>query len=111
MPARSTCFYGQVGVIGLATRIEELVAHHAARCRAILEACARTPHSVVDLVPVVFGRVIEDPHQMSFAFGEALAHANYLVRRNELRVARTAGGTYLEAVTNPSDNRTPGVGP
>jgi glyoxylase-like metal-dependent hydrolase (beta-lactamase superfamily II) len=88
--------------IGLATRIEELVAHHAARCRAILEACARAPHSVVDLVPVVFGRVIEDPHQMSFAFGEALAHANYLVRRNELRVGKTAAGTYLEAIAASS---------
>ena len=77
-------------------------AHHAARCRAILQACARAPHSVVDLVPVVFGRVIEDPHQMSFAFGEALAHANYLVRRNELRIAKTAAGTYLEAIAAPS---------
>ena len=88
--------------IGLATRIEELVAHHAARCRAILQACARAPHSVVELVPVVFGRVIEDPHQMSFAFGEALAHANYLVRRNELRVGKTAAGTYLEAIAASS---------
>ena len=98
--------------IGLATRIEELVAHHAARCRAILQACARAPHSVVDLVPVVFGRVIEDPHQMSFAFGEALAHANYLVRRNELRVAKTAAGTYMEAIAAPAvareGSRTPG---
>jgi hypothetical protein len=34
----------------------------------------------------VFGRAIEDPHQMSFAFGETLAHVNYLVRRGELAI-------------------------
>lgn len=83
--------------VGLPTRIDELVAHHASRCQAILRACGQSPRSVVDLVPVVFGRVIEDPHQMSFAFGEALAHANYLVRRHELRVSKTAGGVLLEA--------------
>jgi glyoxylase-like metal-dependent hydrolase (beta-lactamase superfamily II) len=84
---------------GLWARIEELVAHHASRCGAILQACAKRPHSVAELVPVVFGRAIEDPHQMSFAFGEALAHANYLVRRDELRVSRTAEGLCLEAAT------------
>jgi glyoxylase-like metal-dependent hydrolase (beta-lactamase superfamily II) len=83
--------------VGLPTRIDELVAHHASRCQAILRACGQSPRSVVDLVPVVFGRVIEDPHQMSFAFGEALAHANYLVRRDELRVSKTAGGVLLQA--------------
>jgi hypothetical protein len=33
---------------------------------------------------VLFHRAL-DPHQMSFAFTEALAHINRLVRRNELR--------------------------
>jgi glyoxylase-like metal-dependent hydrolase (beta-lactamase superfamily II) len=81
---------------GLTTRIGELEAHHESRCAAIRQACARGPHSVVDLVPVVFGRAIEDPHQMSFAFGEALAHANYLIRRGELRYSKTAVGRLLE---------------
>ncbi len=88
--------------IGLTPRIDELISHHESRCAAILQACAKAPQSVVELVPVVFGRVIEDPHQMSFAFGEALAHANYLVRRKELRVSRTAAGLVLEAVAPPS---------
>ena len=35
-------------------------------------------------MPVVFGRVIDDPHQMSFAFSEALAHANLLLRQGRL---------------------------
>jgi glyoxylase-like metal-dependent hydrolase (beta-lactamase superfamily II) len=83
--------------VGLSIRVDELNAHHASRCRAILEACGKSPRSVVELVPVVFGRVIEDPHQMSFAFSEALAHANYLIRRDELRITNTSGGVALEA--------------
>jgi glyoxylase-like metal-dependent hydrolase (beta-lactamase superfamily II) len=83
---------------GLATRIDELVEHHATRCRAILKSCAEAPRSVFDLVPVVFGRVIEDPHQMSFAFSEALAHANFLARRGELRLSGAPGGLVLAAV-------------
>jgi glyoxylase-like metal-dependent hydrolase (beta-lactamase superfamily II) len=83
---------------GLATRIDELSSHHESRCQAILAACAEGPRSVAELVPVVFKRVIDDPHQMGFAFSEALAHANYLVRRNELAVRKTPGGALLEAI-------------
>ncbi len=83
---------------GLAARIGELVSHHASRCQAILRACAQSPRSTYELVPVVFGRAIDDPHQMSFAFGEALAHANYLVRRGELRVVETKDGVAHVAV-------------
>ena len=79
----------------LHTRIDELKAHHASRCEAILRACAETPRSVVELVPVVFGRAIEDPHQMSFAFSEALAHANYLKRLGGLVVESSAKGTRM----------------
>ena len=84
--------------VGLPARIDELVAHHAARCQAIVEACVAAPKSVFELVPVVFGRAIEDPHQMSFAFGETLAHANYLVRRKRLRASKTPEGVVLAAV-------------
>ena len=83
---------------GLPTRIDELTAHHEARCDAILQACSAGPRSVANLVPVVFGRVIDDPHQMGFAFSEALAHANYLVRRDGLRVVKTADGALLETI-------------
>ena len=34
---------------------------------------------------MVFGRSIEDPHQMVFAFSEALAHINSLERARKLR--------------------------
>ena len=71
--------------VGLATRIDELCAHHEARCVAIETACRRAPCTAADLVPVVFRRVIDDPHQMGFAFSEGLAHVNYLLRENRLR--------------------------
>ncbi len=78
--------------VGLHERAEQLIAHHEGRCAAILQACATAPMTAGELVPVVFGRAIEDPHQMTFAFGEALAHANYLVRRNEISVVTTPEG-------------------
>ena len=71
--------------VGLGTRIDELCAHHEARCVAIETACRSAPCTAADLVPVVFRRVIDDPHQMGFAFSEGLAHVNYLLRENRLR--------------------------
>jgi glyoxylase-like metal-dependent hydrolase (beta-lactamase superfamily II) len=83
--------------VGLRTRANELIAHHEARCFAILEACKVEPQTVADLVPVIFGRRIDDPHQLVFAFGEALAHVNAMIRGERLRVASTARGLALEA--------------
>ena len=70
---------------GLHPRLDELAAHHEARCAAILAACGARGLSGAALVPVVFGRPIDDPHQMGFAFSEALAHVNLLRRRGRLR--------------------------
>ena len=71
--------------VGLHTRVNELCAHHESRCVAIEEACRHTPCTTADLVPVVFRRPIDDPHQMGFAFSEVLAHVNYMLRENRLR--------------------------
>ena len=70
---------------GLHVRIAELEGHHAVRCAMIVDACRAGPVSAAALVPVMFGRLIDDPHQMGFAFSEALAHANLLVREGALR--------------------------
>jgi glyoxylase-like metal-dependent hydrolase (beta-lactamase superfamily II) len=83
--------------VGLSARANELIAHHEARCFAILEACKVKPQTVADLVPVIFGRKIDDPHQMTFAFGEALAHVNAMLRAGCLRFASAAQGLALEA--------------
>jgi len=82
--------------VGLHPRVDELAAHHAARCDAIFEACGERSRTAAELVPVVFRRPIDDPHQMAFAFSEALAHVNLMLREGRLRVA---DGCY-DAVAN-----------
>lgn len=76
--------------VGLHTRCAELEAHHEQRCDLIRAVCAGGPQTVADLVPVLFKRKL-DPHQMSFAFTETLAHVNRLVRRGELAPVDKAG--------------------
>jgi len=83
--------------VGLYARADELIAHHEARCAAILKACKVAPQTAAELVPVIFGRPIDDPHQLVFAFGEALAHINAMIRAGRLRVASGAEGLALEA--------------
>ena len=75
---------------GLHTRICELIAHHEERCAVLAEACAEAPRSVADLVPVLFPRKL-DPHQMSFAFSETLAHVNTMLREHQLAWADVRG--------------------
>jgi glyoxylase-like metal-dependent hydrolase (beta-lactamase superfamily II) len=85
LPGHNLPFYG------LHTRIGGLIAHHHSRCDRILQACKIAPRSAAELVPVVFTRKL-DPHQMGFAFGEVLAHVNYMLRRRELQQSKTADG-------------------
>jgi glyoxylase-like metal-dependent hydrolase (beta-lactamase superfamily II) len=80
---------------GLHTRVDELVAHHEKRCAMIAQACRAAPRSAAELLPVLFSRQL-DPHQMSFAFSETLAHVNYMLRRGEL--AWAVAGDEVERV-------------
>jgi glyoxylase-like metal-dependent hydrolase (beta-lactamase superfamily II) len=84
--------------VGLGIRADELTAHHEARCVAIVEACRVAPQTVAELVPVIFRRRIDDPHQLVFAFGEALAHVNLMIRAGAVRVVSTPRGLAIEAV-------------
>jgi glyoxylase-like metal-dependent hydrolase (beta-lactamase superfamily II) len=68
---------------GLHTRIGELMAHHEKRCALIADACASSPRTAAELVPVLFHRQM-DSHQTGFAFGETLAHINFMRERGEL---------------------------
>jgi glyoxylase-like metal-dependent hydrolase (beta-lactamase superfamily II) len=81
LPSHNLPFYG------VHKRIDELAAHHAARCEDVVTACTQ-PMSAADMLPVLFRRVL-DRHQMGFALGEALAHLHYLEGRGAL--ARIAG--------------------
>jgi glyoxylase-like metal-dependent hydrolase (beta-lactamase superfamily II) len=69
---------------GLHARVEQLRIHHAERCADLLAACAEQPRSAADLLPVLFGRAIEDAHQTMFAMGEAIAHLNHLEKQRRL---------------------------
>jgi glyoxylase-like metal-dependent hydrolase (beta-lactamase superfamily II) len=69
---------------GLHARVAELHAHHAARCDDLLAACADRPRCAGELLTVLFGRPIDDPHQTLFAMGEAIAHLNYLEYQSRL---------------------------
>jgi hypothetical protein len=75
---------------GLHTRSDELIDHHRLRCAMIAEAARLAPRTAADLVPILFHRDL-DPHQMSFAFSEVLAHVNYMLRRGELAWAPDSG--------------------
>jgi glyoxylase-like metal-dependent hydrolase (beta-lactamase superfamily II) len=72
---------------GVHTRIDELAAHHHARCAEVIAACQR-PHSAAELMPILFKRRL-DRHQTGFALGEALAHVHYLIGQGE--IARATG--------------------
>jgi glyoxylase-like metal-dependent hydrolase (beta-lactamase superfamily II) len=91
LPGHNLPFYG------LQTRIDGLIEHHESRCDRILRACATEPRSAAELVPFVFTRKL-DPHQMGFAFGEVLAHANYMLRLGRLKPAATSDGILRSVV-------------
>jgi glyoxylase-like metal-dependent hydrolase (beta-lactamase superfamily II) len=71
---------------GLHKRLEAMLEHHEDRCAALVDACRREPLSAAELVPKIFHRTL-DAHQTGFAFGETLAHVNYLARRGRLHLA------------------------
>jgi glyoxylase-like metal-dependent hydrolase (beta-lactamase superfamily II) len=76
---------------GLHTRLGQLRDHHAARLAEVVEAC-RTPQAAVNIVPIMFRRTL-DPHQLSFALGEALAHLHKLWFDGILRRVTGSDGT------------------
>ena len=76
---------------GIALRVAQLRAHHAARLDELVAAIAAGPAAAcprTDLVPVLFRRPL-DLQQRFFAMGEAIAHLNHLWRAGRLD-ARTA---------------------
>ena len=70
---------------GLHRRVDALLGHHEERCATLVAACRSEAYSAAELIPTIFHRAL-DAHQMGFAFGETLAHVNYLVRRDRLRL-------------------------
>jgi glyoxylase-like metal-dependent hydrolase (beta-lactamase superfamily II) len=85
LPGHGLPFYG------LHARIDELVTHHDARCRALFEACRERPKAPAELLGVLFSQDL-DPHQMGFAFNELLAHINFMLREGTLRAVEPRAG-------------------
>ncbi|GAB3627737.1 Zn-dependent hydrolase [Pandoraea terrae] len=78
---------------GLHTRIGQLRDHHAARLQEVREACAESPQSAADIVPIMFRRKL-DAHQTTFAIGEALAHLHLLWHAGEVTRTRDETGIW-----------------
>ncbi len=70
---------------GIHDRVAQLHAHHAERCGILLQACKGKAASAAELIPALFEREFNDPHQTMFAMGEAIAHLNYLVHAGSMR--------------------------
>lgn len=69
---------------GLHERIRQLQDHHQDRLEEVLQACGQQPCSAMDIIPVLFPRVL-DLHQTTFAMGEAIAHLHRLWYLGQLR--------------------------
>jgi glyoxylase-like metal-dependent hydrolase (beta-lactamase superfamily II) len=69
--------------IGLHYRMMQLREHHVDRLKETLDACKEST-TAKGLLPILFRRKL-DSHQMSFAMGEAIAHLNYLWRRDQIK--------------------------
>ena len=76
---------------GLHTRIRQLHDHHTERLRELLAACAASPLSAADALPVLFKRTL-DLHQTTFAMGEAIAHLHALAGQGLLQTQPGAHG-------------------
>jgi glyoxylase-like metal-dependent hydrolase (beta-lactamase superfamily II) len=87
---------------GIAVRVAELRAHHAARLAelAAAVAAAGAPLSAAELVPVLFRREL-DVQQRFFAMGEAIAHLNHLWRAQRLERRVAADGAVRFAPCRP----------
>jgi glyoxylase-like metal-dependent hydrolase (beta-lactamase superfamily II) len=83
---------------GIATRVAELRAHHAARLDELERALADAgrPMSAGELVPTLFRRPL-DLQQRFFATGEAIAHLNHLWHAGRVERQRDGGALRFAA--------------
>lgn len=78
---------------GLHARIDALLSHHEERLADGLAAC-RDGMPAAEVTSVLFPRALND-HQYFFAFGETLAHLNFLWRAGSLSREQDASGAYI----------------
>ena len=83
LPSHGVPFYG------LQQRIDDLTMHHEEQLTKVAERC-REPQTAAELLPTMFRRELKGMH-LFLAFGEALAHLEYLVQAGRLQRATSAG--------------------
>lgn len=83
LPSHGVPFYG------LQQRVDDLTSHHEEQLAKVAERC-REPKTAAELLPTMFRRELKGMH-LFLAFGEALAHLEYLVHDGRLRRTDAAG--------------------
>lgn len=77
---------------GLHPRLDSLVSGHERSLDRLEKRLREQPRRAVDVLSTLFAREI-GPDLLGMATGEAIAHLNYLVRRNRASRTREADGT------------------
>lgn len=75
---------------GIASRVEEIRAHHEDRLQAAYMAC-NAPMTCYEMLPVLFGRPLRN-EEIGFGLGEAVAHLNFLQAEGVLASSLDAHG-------------------
>ncbi len=86
---------------GVHGRVRQLREHHAERLQAVLQACSQRALSSAELIPLLFRRAL-DTHQLGFALGEAIAHANRLWAVDALRREVDSAGLIRFSAAEPA---------
>ena len=89
----------------MATRVEEIRAHHEARLRAVVAACT-TPMTCHEMLPVLFGRPLHR-EELGFGLGEAIAHLNFLASQGVLTSVASPDGRRRFAPAPGTETPTP----
>lgn len=89
---------------GVHTRITQLELHHEHQLFALSAACEE-PRCAAEILPVLFDRVL-DTQQTFFAMGEAIAHLNYLMYRQQFERSAGPDGIYRFVRCRTSDMAT-----
>lgn len=79
--------------LGLHQRIIQLKHHHAERLEDLISACPQEGLSAAQALHILFKREM-DPHQMTFALGESLAHLHLLWFAGDFQRERGSDGVY-----------------
>ena len=78
---------------GLHQRIIQLRHHHAERLEDLTQACTSQGLNASQALQILFKRAL-DPHQMTFALGESLAHLHLLWHAGDFQRFKDAEGGY-----------------